>query len=196
MEVPLGFGGATVAVGDHIAHFYRGDAEMFSVLGPYIAEGLRRGERCAVIASPDAADRFRAWLDSHSLDAAEAESNGRLFLHPGEANRQDMHALFNRVVKDSLDAGYQTVRLAGDGGWALAGRTSVAEMLRWEALYDQVADGWPIIALCQFDLTRFGGDTVMDALRSHPLCIMGQVLVHNTLHQDPADLLTELAARA
>ncbi|MFQ5865500.1 MAG: hypothetical protein ACE5IW_09760 [bacterium] len=28
----------------------------------------------------------------------------------------------------------------------------------------------------------FGGDVVMDALRTHPLCIMGQFLVPNPFH--------------
>ncbi len=100
-EIPLGFGGSTAAVGDHIAHFYRGEAEMFSVLGPYIAAGLERDERCAVICSPDSAVNFRAWLDARGLDA----------------------------------------------------------------------------------------------IRSHPLCIMGEVLVHNALHTDPTELLEELAER-
>ena len=194
-EIPLGFGGSTAAVGDHIAHFYRGEAEMFSVPGPYIAAGLERDERCAVICSPDSAVNFRAWLDARGLDAAAAEGSGRLFLHPGEASSDDMRTLFDRVVADSEDAGYPFVRLAGDGGWALAGRATAAEMLRWEALYDEVSDGWPILALCQFDLTRFGGDVVMDAIRSHPLCIMGEVLVHNAMHTDPTELLEELAER-
>ena len=192
-EVPLGFGGATASAGAHIAHFYRGDSEQFSVLGPYIAEGLGREERCAVISSPETAQRFRAWLHAEGVDAAESERTGRLFLHPGEATRGDMQALFKQMVAQGKEAGYEVIRLAGDGGGALAGRTSVSEMLRWEALYDQIADGLPIIALCQFDLTRFGGDVVMDALRSHPLCVMGQVLVHNALHVDPADLLEEMA---
>ena len=194
-EIPLGFGGATATVGDHITHFYRGEAEMFSVLGPYIAAGLERGERCAVICSPDSAIKFRAWLDARGLDAAAAEASGQLFLHPGEASRDDMHTLFDRVVAESTDAGYPFVRLAGDGGWALAGRATTGEMLRWEALYDELSDGLSMLALCQFDLTRFGGDVVMDALRSHPLCIMGEVLVHNALHADPTELLEELAER-
>ena len=194
-DIPLGFGDVTASVGDHIGHFYRGSDQMFSVLGPYVAEGLRRGERCVVISSPDTADQLREWLKELGLNADDACKEGQLFLHPGLATQSDMRALVSRVEAESRDEGYKFVRWAGDAGWALAGKTSVCEMLRWEALYDKVSRDWQILALCQFDLTQFGGDVVMDALRSHPLCIMGDVLIPNPFHVSPDKLLQELSER-
>ena len=194
--IPLGFGEATASVGDHIAHFYRGEAEMFGVVGPYIAEGLRRGDKCAFVSSPEAATNLREWLAAHDLDAAAAEQAGQLVLHPGAATVDDIRAMFDQLESQSLKDGYKFVRLAGDGGWALAGAAPVPEMLHWEVLYDDVSDGWQMLALCQFDLTRFGGDVVMDALRSHPLCIMGEVVLRNTLHVEPKQLLQELSSRS
>lgn len=194
--VPLGLGNVTVEVGDHIAHFYRGEEEMFGVLGPYAAEGIRRGDRCAVISSPETADRLREWLTSRGIDAAGAQNSGQLMFHPGEATAADMRAVFERIEAESLDAGYNFVRLAGDGGWALAGSTSTGEMLRWETLYDQLSGGWQILALCQFDLTRFGGDVVMDALRSHPLSVVGQAVLRNPFYTRAEVLLQELERRA
>ena len=194
--IPLGFAGATASVGDHIAHFYRGEAEMFGVVGPYFAEGIRRGDKCAFVSSPPAAEQLREWLASQGIDVAAAERAGQLLLHPGEATVADMQAMFERLEAGARKDGYNFVRLAGDGGWALAGRAPVPEMLQWEALYDEVSAGWQMLALCQFDLTLFGGDVVMDALRAHPLCVMGQVLLRNPLHVEPQTLLQELAARA
>jgi hypothetical protein len=196
--VPLGFGGATASVGDHIAHFYRGDNEMLGILGPYIAEGLRRGERCAVISSEPTADKLRNWLTANEIDVEAVERGGQLLTHRGEATVDDMRSMFERVEAESLDAGYKFVRVAGDGGWALAGRAPVPEMLQWEALYDEVSvsAGWQILALCQFDLMRFGGDVVMDVLRAHPLCVLGQVMLRNPLHVEPEKLLKELAERS
>jgi hypothetical protein len=193
--IPPGIGNATVGVGDHIAHFYRGEAEMFGVLGPYVAQGITRGDKCAVISSPETADRLREWLASRGLDVAGALKAGQLIFHPGEATVADMQAMFERVEAEALDTGHKFVRLIGDGGWALAGRTSTSEMLRWEALYDQLSRDWQILALCQFDLTRFGGDVVMDALRSHPLTVVGQAVLRNPFYTRPEDLLQELERR-
>ncbi len=193
--VPLGFGGVAASVGDHIAHFYRGSRQRFNVLGPYVAEGIRRGDKCVVISSSEVAEQLLEWLTSQGVDAENTRKSGQLFLHSGKSNRNDMQAFVEQVEAESLDANYKFVRWAGDGGWALAGKTSVGEMLRWEALYDKVSCNWKILALCQFDLTQFSGDVVIDALRSHPLCIMGEVLCPNPFHVSPDTLLKELAER-
>ena len=195
IRIPLGFGDVTSSVGDHIAHFYRGASQMFNVLGPYVAEGIRRGDKCVVISSPEVADQLLEWLESKGVDPETARKNGQLFLHAGETSQDARRALVDQVEKESLNAGYQFVRWAGDGSWALAGKTSVHEMLCWEALYDKVSADWNILALCQFDLMQFSGDVVMDALRSHPLCIMGDVLVPNPFHVSPDTLLKELTDR-
>jgi hypothetical protein len=58
-------------------------------------------------------------------------------------------------------------------------------MLRWEALYDEHTADWRMLALCQFDLTVFESDIMMDALRTHPYCVMGDVVVPNPFHESP-----------
>jgi hypothetical protein len=192
-SIPLGFGGVSAAAGDHIAHFYRGADQRFSVLGPYIATGLQRGDRCIVISSPDVADDLRDWLAARDLDAGKAEADGRLILHPGKATKEDMQDLAARVHDEAHAAGHPFVRWAGDGGWALADKMSVHDMLHWEALYDKCSTDWDILALCQFDQTMFSGNVLMDALRSHPYCVMGQVVVPNPFHTAPDALLEELS---
>ena len=65
-------------------------------------------------------------------------------------------------------------------------------MLRWEALLDNAIEDSKIIALCQFDLTQFGANDLLEALRTHPLCIMGQILVPNPFHESSDVILEDL----
>jgi len=194
-RVSLGFGGASAAIGDHIAHFYRGSNQRFDVLGPYFKEGIQNGDKCVLISAPEVASELCDWLTSNDIDAADARASRQLILHPGAATMEEMQTLTERIEADSFKEGHKFVRWAGDMGWGLEGNFSVSEMLRWEALYDQCSSGWQIFALCQYDLTRFGGEVVMDALRSHALCVMGQVLVPNPYHVSPEILLQEFAER-
>lgn len=190
--VPLGFGGVTASVGDHIAHFYKGQEQRFNVLGPYVATGLKNGDRCAFISSPEVAEALCEWLRKRGVDVAAARAEGLLILHPGAATPEDMRALAKRVEAEARDDGHPFVRWAGDGHWALADEMSVCEMLRWEALYDQHSGDWDLLALCQFDLDVFSGDVIMDALRAHPFCVMGDVVVPNPFHEAPEALLDQL----
>ena len=194
-SVPLGFAQLSASVGDHIAHFYRGEGEMLDVLGPYIGEGLRRGDRCAVMAPPKLQGALLSWLDTEGLEPERRAEAEQLAVYGGARDAEGMHAMFAQLDRKARDEGYPFVRLAGDSGWAMAQNASSTEMLKWEALYDDVSHDWNMLALCQFDLTVTGGDVVMDALRSHPLCVMGDVVLELPLHTDPAQLLAELAER-
>ncbi|MBN4054757.1 hypothetical protein JYT87_03520, partial [Nitrospira defluvii] len=46
--IDLGFGGLSVAEGDHIGHFYRNQEEMIRVLVPYFIAGLGAGDKCTL----------------------------------------------------------------------------------------------------------------------------------------------------
>lgn len=191
-SVPLGVGGVSAAPDDHIAHFYRGADQRFSVLGPYVQTGLERGDRCVFISAPDVADELCTWLSAKGVDAEAAVAADRLMLDPGRATEDEMLRLASTVARKTQDDDTDFVRWAGDGGWALNDKMSVHEMLHWEALYDKHSSNWQMLALCQFDQTQFSGDVLMDALRSHPYCIMGNVVVPNPEHESPDTLLDEL----
>jgi len=49
--------------------------------------------------------------------------------------------------------------------------------------------------ICTYDLTRFGASVVMDALRTHPLVIIGGLLQENPFYVSPDQLLLEIRAR-
>lgn len=50
------------------------------------------------------------------------------------------------------------------------------------------------VFLCQYDLKAFGGDVVMDALKTHPTCIIGGIMHQNPYYQDPESFWDKLRA--
>lgn len=194
-SVPLGFGEVTATVGDHIAHFFRGESQRFSVLGPYVEQGLRRGERCVFISRPETGEALCDWLSGQGIDADAARANDRLLLDPGRDSEEDMKRLADHLDETAREDEEPLVRWAGDGAWALDREMTVHEMLHWEALYDKHATDWRMLALCQFDLSVFESDVMMDALRTHPYCVMGEVVVPNPFHESPEAVRKDLAAR-
>ena len=191
--IPLGFGGVSAAVGDHIAHFFRGDEQRFSVLGPYIETGLRRGDRCVFISRPAVGEQLCEWLSARDVDVAGARSADRLILDPGRDTEDDMKRLADRIDTEARDEDEPFVRWSGDGEWALEQDITVCEMLRREALYDKHLTNWRLLSLCPFDLTVFESDVIMDALRTHPYCVMGDVVVP-PLHESRETVRAELTA--
>jgi hypothetical protein len=191
--VPLGIGDVTATVGDHIAHFFRGSDQRFSVLGPYLETGLRRGDRCVFISRPADGEALCDWLADRDVDVEAARAADRLILHPGKDTEHDMKQLVDRIDEEARADEEPFVRWSGDGAWALDRDLTVCEMLRWEALYDKHTPDWRMLALCQFDLTVFDSDVMMDVLRTHPYCVMGDVVVPNPFHESPEAVRKSLA---
>jgi hypothetical protein len=189
----LGIGDVTASVGDHIAHFFRGEDERFSVLGPYLQVGLQRGDRCVCIARPETEEALCDWLANAGVDVETARQADRLVIHPGRDTEQDMKRMVDRIDQSARDEDESVVRWAGDGEWVLDRELTVHEMLRWEALYDKHTSDLRILALCQFNLSAFGSDVMMDALRTHPYCVMGEVVVPNPFHESPEAVRKDLS---
>jgi hypothetical protein len=49
--------------------------------------------------------------------------------------------------------------------------------------------------ICVYDLGKFGGDTVIDIMRTHPMIIIGGILHQNPFFEPPEAFLRELRER-
>ncbi|MGO9934665.1 MAG: hypothetical protein ACLPV8_23020 [Steroidobacteraceae bacterium] len=49
--------------------------------------------------------------------------------------------------------------------------------------------------ICVYDLAKFGGDTVVDIMRTHPMIIIGGILEQNPFFAPPEESLYELRER-
>ena len=53
----------------------------------------------------------------------------------------------------------------------------------------------PSVFLRQYDLTQFLGNVVLDALKTHPLCIIGNTIHQNPYYTEPETYLHEIRHR-
>jgi hypothetical protein len=49
--------------------------------------------------------------------------------------------------------------------------------------------------ICTYDLAKFGGDTVIDIMRTHPMIIIGGILQENPFFVPPEEFLREVRGR-
>ena len=184
--IPLGFGGITARVGDHIAHFYDTSEQQIRVLGPFIATGLRNGDRC-VSCAPRPIRGLRKWLTSEGIRPEKVKESRQFLITTGSATARTQGKLITVVDRETEADSYPLLRLAGDGCGIIGDGEPPAELLRWELVYDNsFARRRPVIGLCQYDLKRFRGDTIISLLRLHPLCIVGDQLIRNPFYAPPS----------
>lgn len=79
--------------------------------------------------------------------------------------------------------------------WAGEGRSRVSDLIGFEA---RVNDVWlrrddPVIRV--YDPAKFGGETVIDIMRTHPMVVIGGSLHQNPFFVPPGEFLDEFRRR-
>ena len=167
--------------GDHVCVAYDSPQEQLAVAVLFIADGLRRNERCLYAAdSQDGLDRFRAALTAAGLDAAAAEQEGSLLLltkdlahlKQGRFDCERMLQMLNDSVEAALNAGYIGLRTCGDMSWLLDDAPGSEQVVEYEALLNQFFASVRALGMCQYDRTRLPQGLLDHALDTHPSLVV------------------------
>ena len=202
-EVPLGLGGIAVPLGSHIASFYRNLSELRRIAVPFIQKGLEQGDRCICVVYEETRDGLQGSLQDQGVDAEAALESGQLsiltaeetYLSPGYFNPEKMLEFYESALLGAIERGHRVIRISAEMTWALQKRPGVERLMEYEAKLHKMLVTHPHITMCQYNLTRFRGDMIMDALKVHPLCIVGGLLIANHFYIPPDEFLRQLEAQ-
>src|SRR5882672_4976396 len=115
-SVNLGFGGIEVPLGAHICVFYQGRAGRDEVMIPYLAEGMRRGEKCIGVVESSEPEEVMALLPATDEDGrlpgqVEVMIPAETYLRGGRFNTEAMMSWLAEQMSRSLDVeGFARVR--------------------------------------------------------------------------------------
>jgi hypothetical protein len=79
--------------------------------------------------------------------------------------------------------------------WALQDKHGVNDIIEYESRLNDTLDKYQHPVCCTYDVSRFSASVIMDALRVHPLVIIGGILQENPFYVPPAEFLRELRDR-
>jgi MEDS: MEthanogen/methylotroph, DcmR Sensory domain len=201
VAVDFGIPGVQVAQGDHVCAFYHGVAERDDVLLPFLRTGLAAGEKCIYVVderNPDAVvgDLRDALRDGPTDTRPQLEvfTSDDAGMRTGAFDTDNMLALWQEAVSSALDdGGYSFVRGVGEMTWALREAPGVDELMLFESRINHFAVQFPQVLLCLYDLWRFSGEMIIDAVKTHPKILVKGVVVENPYYLEPDEFL---AARA
>ncbi|MES2594198.1 MAG: MEDS domain-containing protein [Verrucomicrobiota bacterium] len=185
--------------GDHAALFYRTRAEQFAVIVPFIAIGLKRGERCMYIADDNSVAMIIDELEKGGVDVLAMQKSGALtiatkhetYLRHGIFEPAKMTDDLAHEVNESIRLGYTAFRAAGEMTWALTLPYALAQLSDYETrLHEQMPRQF--VALCQYNERGFSERVIADMIRIHPVVVARGKLLQNRFHQPGATVETLL----
>jgi hypothetical protein len=183
--VPLGFADLTALPGNHIAHFYQTTEEWKDLLISYQKAGLEAGDKCVYLMRPGRRQEWQEALEAAGADVDGALASGQLVVVEDKDDAKERQEALAAAL-DEIGGNYAVLRSGGDVNWT-------ETHWEWETHITTV-EGPQAVFLCQYDITAFGGDVIIDALRTHPVCIVGSAVIGNPFYEE-LDILRERLTR-
>lgn len=167
---------ASLKPGDHISCIYRTKEELFSLMIPFFAAGLKQHNKCVYVLDDDTQEEIRTALAGAGIDLAPYLSGGQFVFVPKEEVYLKNGTFSARYVTDALldmesqtlREGYKALRVTGGTSWLQEHTETIPELMNYEANINHAIENRAIIALCQYPEYKFDARLLIDVLRTHP----------------------------
>jgi hypothetical protein len=200
---PIHLAGSQLDESRHVCAFFTSDDEEYRVLLPFIKDGFECGDKAVHVVNPDQRHDHLQRLAAAGIDATAAEQSGQLevrinteaYLRDGRFDQDRMLAAFEQMASGNVQEGFPLSRICCRMDWVVEDRTFVDDLVEFEARVNDVWRRHDDAVICTYHLGKFGGETVVDIMRTHPMIIIGGILQRNPFFVPPEEFLLELRQR-
>src|ERR1700684_4505700 len=192
----IGVAGIEGHPGAPICGMYRGAAERDARLIAFLNAGLAAGDKCICVIDGGEPSEIIAALDDE-LPAGERADDKQLdvirasdmHLRSGQFSPDETIGSWKAAISEVMYNGrFDLIRAVET--WSL--REVVPDARELVALASEMTRFLPLfpqVILCLYDLERFGGDSVVDLLRTHPKVLVGKMVLENPYYLEPDEFL-------
>jgi excisionase family DNA binding protein len=161
----------------HISLFFRDPDEQWQMMRSYLLEYLTTGAPVIYLQHSTPSERLMERLHAEGLPLEDLIARGLLrvlppdqsYLLAGRFDAQRMLAFVEASIVSALETGHKRILLTGEMTWSLSGAPGSDQMMTYEALLNPLVDKYPgVIIICQYNLKRFDGASILEALLTHP----------------------------
>lgn len=200
---PISFAGSQLTETRHVCAFFGSDDEEYRVLLPFIKDGFECGHKAVHVVNPDQRNEHMQRLVAAGIDPATAERNGQLelrtntetYLCNGRFDKDRMLHAFEQIASGNAPGGFPLSRIVCRMDWAAEGQSHITDLIEFESRVNRLWEHHDDAVICTYHLGKFGGDTVINIMRTHPMVIIGGTLHRNPFFVPPDDFLREFRER-
>jgi MEDS: MEthanogen/methylotroph, DcmR Sensory domain len=203
LSAPISFAGSSLAETRHVCAFFNSEEEEYRVLLPFIKDGFACGHKAVHVVNPEQRAEHLDRLTAAGIDAAQAERSGQFelrtsvetYLRDGQFDKERMLHAFEQIASGNAGGEFPLSRIVCRMDWAAEGKSYTDDLIEFESRVNHVWEHHDDAVICTYHLGQFGGDTVIDIMRTHPMIIIGGTLQRNPFFVPPAEFLQEFSQR-
>ncbi|HEY1577088.1 MAG TPA: MEDS domain-containing protein [Terracidiphilus sp.] len=198
-RAPISLAGSQLCERRHVCAFFSTDEEEYRVLLPFIKEGLECGDKVVHVVNPNQHDEHLHRLAAAGIDSSAALQTGQLdikinteaYLRNGKFDQDRMLGTFEQLASGNANGGFPLSRIVCRMDWVAGDESRLEDVIQFESRVNDVWNRHDDAVICTYNLTKFGGDAVIDILRTHPMVIVGGILHQNPFFVPPDVFLRE-----
>ncbi len=200
---PISLAGSQLGETRHVCAFFNNDDEEYRVLLPFIKDGFECGDKAVHVVNPDQRRDHLQRLAAVGIDPTAAQQSGQFelrinteaYLRDGRFDQDRMLDVFEQLASGNTNGGFPLSRICCRMDWAVQDRSYVDDLVEFESRVNDVWRRHDDAVICTYHLAKFGGDTVIDIMRTHPMVIIGGILQQNPFFVPPEEFVREVRER-
>lgn len=200
---PIPFAGSLLDETRHVCAFFHSDDDEYRTLLPFIKDGFHCGHKAIHVVNPDQREKHSQRLADAGIDPVATQQSGQLelrvntdvYLPDGRFDPDRMIAVFEGLASGSTTGGFPLSRICCRMDWAIEDRSRVDDVIEFESRVNEVWRHHDDAVICTYHLGQFGGDAVIDIMRTHPMVVIGGMLQRNPFYIPPGQFLGEFRQR-
>jgi hypothetical protein len=200
---PIPFARSMLREHRHVCAFFSSPADEYDTLLPFVCDGINCGQRAFhVLPAQHREDHLRRLrnaginvekaMESRQLEIALPEDT---YLKTGRFNKDAMLALIQEALKAGSALGFPLTRMIAHAESAVDDWKSGNEWVEYEMRLNGVLPNYDDPVICTYDANLLTTTLALDILRTHPVAIIGGVLIENAFFTRPEDFIREVQAR-
>lgn len=160
--------GMSIEYGNHLCTVYETDIGIIKLSVPFLADGLKSGDKCFLIASGTRQAIILKHLSMVYSNTHKAIEDGRLIIFEGLTHGKNLYNYFEESFLSSMQNGDHHIRVLGDMAWAVEKDMNIDELMSFEMSYNNtLCKKFPVVSLCQYDARKFSGTEILNVLKNH-----------------------------
>ncbi|MBZ6496948.1 MEDS domain-containing protein [Natrinema longum] len=180
----------------HLALFYESTSTQFDAAAASLKYAFSTNHKCLYLLDTNYLRQVKAALRAASIDVERRIDAGDLTIRDASSVYLDSGFDPERMIQtledacnNSLVAGYDGLCVVGENSWCFHTEMEFDHILDFEAEFDMKCPDLPVIALCQYDLTRFSGESAAKALWTHENIIYRGTVCENPFYIPPDEYM-------
>jgi hypothetical protein len=202
-SAPIPFARSMLREHRHVCAFFSSPKDEYDTLLPFICDGIKCGQRAFHVLPAQHRDDHLQRLRLAGIDVEQAQKTRQLevalpqdtYLRTGRFDKEAMLALIQEALKAGAGLGFPLTRMIAHAETAVDDWKSGNDWVEYEMRLNAVLPNYDDPVICTYDVNLLNANLAIDILRTHPMVIIGGVLVENSFFSKPQDFLHEVGAR-